>query len=609
LKCFVLKWYITDMIEVKKIKLLPVNVANKIAAGEVVDRPASVVKELVENSFDAGATQIDVDIVAGGRRLISVRDNGSGMDRDNALMSIEKQATSKINDIEDIERICTMGFRGEALAAVASVSRFRLQTCLEGQIEGTELVINGGQLVDVQVVGCPNGTTIDIRDLFYNLPARKKFMRTAQTEQNHIRSCFFLQALAHYQIGMGLRVDGKNIYRLPSGCALQDRVHDLFGVEYMINLKAIEFEYKTINISGFVGLPTCSRPDRSEQFVFINHRPASASIINIGVQDGYKGLMRSDRRPILFLYIDMPPEQVDVNVHPAKKEVRFHFPDMVKNAISEAIRNTFSNKVELNAKSDDDPFATFKPQLPKDTYSQLDIGSFDNSKKSSIYPKREINLEQSVGPVEEEQKEVDVLESTVEGSPWKWCRYVGKIDNFYGIFELEDGYFIMNPRASHERILYEQYLKAIDNNKIETQKLLIPETVAMNFKEAERIRTSMDFLNAHGFGITEFDGNTFMVDELPAFFANTSPDEILRELSLEIEISSSRNAKTAISKEFVAKAVCYGAVRNDDNLSEAEMKSLVDNLAKTSMPYTSPSGKPTIIFHSLKELNRKFFRK
>ena len=598
------------MIEAKKIKILPISVANKIAAGEVVDRPASVVKELVENSFDAGATQIDVDIVAGGRKLISVRDNGSGMDRDNAIMSIEKQATSKISEVEDIEKICTMGFRGEALAAVASVSRFRLQTCLDGQIEGTELVINGGQLVDVQVVGCPNGTTIDVRDLFYNLPARKKFMRTAQTEQNHIRSCFFLQALAHYQIGMGLRVDGKNIYRLPSDCDLQDRVHDLFGVEYMLNLKAIEFEYKAIKISGFAGLPTCSRPDRSEQFIFINNRPASASIINIGVQDGYKRLMRSDRKPMLFLYIDMPPDQVDVNVHPAKKEVRFHFPDMVKNAISEAIRNTFSNKVEeLNSERDDDPFATFKPLLPKDTYSQLDIGSFDDNTKPSLYPKREISFEPNVKSIPEEETNTDVSESTIEGSPWKWCRYVGKIDNFYGIFELEDGYFIMNPRASHERILYEQYIKAIDNNKIETQKLLIPDTIAMNVKEAERIRTSMDFLNAHGFGITEFDGNTFMVDELPAFLANTSPAEILRELSLEIEVSSSRNAKTAISKEFVAKAVCYGAVRNDDNLSEEEMRSLVDNLAKTSMPYTSPSGKPTIIFHSLKELNRKFFRK
>jgi len=600
------------MIEAKKIKILPISVANKIAAGEVVDRPASVVKELVENSFDAGATQIDVDIVAGGRKLISVRDNGSGMDRDNALLSIEKQATSKISEVEDIERICTMGFRGEALAAVASVSRFRLQTCLDGQIEGTELVINGGQLVDVQVVGCPNGTTIDVRDLFYNLPARKKFMRTAQTEQNHIRSCFFLQALAHYQVGMGLRVDGKNIYRLPSGCNLQDRVHDLFGVEYMVNLKAINFEYKAIRIriSGFAGLPTCSRPDRSEQFIFINNRPASASIINIGVQDGYKRLMRSDRKPMLFLYIDMPPDQVDVNVHPAKKEVRFHFPDMVKNAISEAIRNTFSNKLEVNAESDDDPFATFKPLLPKDTYSQLDIGSFDNSTKPSLYPKREISFEQNVKNTPQEEENIGDSDSTIiEGSPWKWCRYVGKIDNFYGIFELEDGYFIMNPRASHERILYEQYIKAIDNNKIETQKLLIPETVAMNVKEAERIRTSMEFLNAHGFGITEFDGNTFMVDELPAFFANTSPEKILRELSLEIEVSSSRNAKTAISKEFVAKAVCYGAVRNDDNLSEEEMRNLVDNLAKTSMPYTSPSGKPTIIFHSLKELNRKFFRK
>jgi DNA mismatch repair protein MutL len=509
--------------------------------------------------------------------------------------------------------ISTMGFRGEALAAVASVSRFRLQTCLDGEIEGTELIINGGSLVDVQVVGCPNGTTIDIRDLFYNLPARKKFMRTAQTEQNHIRTCFLLQALAHYHVGMGLRVDGKNIYRLPAGCNLQDRVHDLFGVEYMVNLKALNFEYKSIKVSGFAGLPTCSRPDRSEQYIFINNRPASASIINIGVQDGYKGLMRSDRRPILFLFIDMPADIVDVNVHPAKKEVRFHFPDMIKNAISEAIRNTFSTKTDTQDDAEGDPFATFKPLLPKDTYSQLEINPFDRTPtKPSVYPKRDVSFdstEQAVEPSQPQEEDTDIDENSKQDGPWKWCRYVGKIDNFYGIFELEDGYFIMNPRASHERILYEQYINAIDHNKIETQKLLIPDTIAMNAKEAERIRISLDFLNTHGFGITEFDSNTFMVDELPAFFSGTSPEEILREISLEIESSGSRNAKNVIGKEFIAKAVCYGAVRNDDNLSETEMRKLVDDLAKTSMPYTSPSGKPTIIFHSLKELNRKFFRK
>ena len=604
------------MIETRTIKLLPINVANKIAAGEVVDRPASVVKELVENSFDAGATQIDVDIVAGGRRLISVRDNGYGMNRDNALMSIEKQATSKINNVEDIETIATMGFRGEALAAIASVSRFRMQTCQEGDLEGTELIINGGQLVDVQVVGCPTGTTIDIRDLFYNLPARKKFMRTAQTEQSHIRTCFLLQALAHYHVGMGLRIDGKNIYRLPASCDLQYRINDLFGVEYMINLKALDFEYKSVKITGFAGLPTCSRPDRSEQFIFINNRPASASIINIGVQDGYKGLMRSDRRPILFLYIDMPAEIVDVNVHPAKKEVRFHFPDMIKNAISEAIRDTFSNRVDVEDNNENDPFATFKPELPKETYSQLEINPFDTPEKS-IYPKRDIvfsneNIPASSSSEVQTESQAESAEdepNAPENDPWKWCRYVGKIDNFYGIFELEDGYFIMNPRASHERILYEQYINAIDNNKMEIQKLLIPETVAMNVKEAERIRGCLKFLNEHGFGITEFDGNTFMVDELPVFFANTSPTEILREISLEIESSGNKNAKSVFGKEFIAKAVCYGAVRNDDNLSEEEMKRLVDDLAKTSMPYTSPSGKPTIIFHSVKELNRKFLRK
>ena len=324
------------MVKDGHIRLLPVHVANKIAAGEVVERPASVVKELVENAIDAGATRIDVTVTAGGRKLIEARDNGCGMGRDDALLSIERQATSKIRDVDDIERIGTLGFRGEAVPSIASVARFILKTRRQADEAGTEMVVVGGSLTDVREAGVPVGTTVEVRDLFFNVPARRKFLRAYQTEQAHIRSVFTLHALAHPEIGMSLSADGRELVRLPAGATLGERVRDLFGADFCAELRPVDKAVGDVRVSGFAGLPNQTRNDRSEQYVFINRRPATAPVIAYALREAYPPLA-GDRKPIVLLFIGMPPDRVDVNVHPTKREVRFHKPAEVRETIILAV--------------------------------------------------------------------------------------------------------------------------------------------------------------------------------------------------------------------------------------------------------------------------------
>ena len=322
----------------RRIQILPDVVANQIAAGEVVERPAAVLKELMENALDAGASRITVEIQAGGIRRLAVSDDGSGMDRDDALLAIERHATSKIREAADLERIATLGFRGEALPAIASVSRFRLVTRPAAALVGTELTVSGGKLLEVRDAGCPVGTVIEVRDLFFNVPARRKFLRAPETESGHLRLAFLAQAIAHFGIGMTLQADGRTIHALPAGGGLEDRLRDLFGRDYGAGLRTVEHQAGVVRVSGFAGVPSMARLDRTEQFLVINGRPAMAPTLARALRDGYHTLLASDRHPVVFLFLDMPPERVDVNVHPAKREVRFRNHAEVRDALVEALR-------------------------------------------------------------------------------------------------------------------------------------------------------------------------------------------------------------------------------------------------------------------------------
>ncbi|MDA0322378.1 MAG: DNA mismatch repair endonuclease MutL [Verrucomicrobia bacterium] len=599
------------------IQLLSQQVANKIAAGEVVDRPASVLKELVENAADAGATQIDVEIVAGGRKLISVTDNGKGMPRDDALLSIERHATSKIRDVDDIEKINTMGFRGEALAAISSVSRFGLKTCAAGEDHGTEVVITAGTIRDVRDIGFPQGSRVEVRDLFFNVPARRKFLRTHQTELSHARDAFLLLALANPGIGMRLTVDGRETYLLPGDSSLEDRLRDLFGPTYRNNLVPVDRELESIRVQGYISLPTVNRSDRKEQFVFINRRPATAAILGYAIREGYHSLLENGRHPSVFLYVTMDPGLVDVNVHPTKKEVRFRKPGDIRDLVIASIQDGLKAGSSAGSpRGFSGDRANVAPAAPAPVDRQLTIEHLPVT-RSFRYPK--IPLAQTP-PLSAEDRAgkstttdpvthaAPTDESSGHEAPWSWCRVLGQIGGLYVILETEDGMVIMDPHAAHERVLYDRFMRQVTDGAIVSQGLLVPQTVELQPADADKVRGNLDVLQSMGFGISEFGGEAFVVDALPACFSSANAEPMLLDMVESMERGGKDGARADAYKKAMATAACKAAVKANDHLTLEEIEQLVVDLAQTELPYTCPHGRPTLILSSYRELGRKFGR-
>ncbi len=607
------------------IRVLPENVVNKIAAGEVVERPASVLKELMENAIDAGASRIDIEIAVGGRKLVAVSDNGSGMNRDNALLAIERHATSKIGDVDDIEHITTLGFRGEALAAIASVSRFRLTTSREGEDSGTELSISGGKIQDVREMGGPAGTRIEVRDLFFNVPARRKFLRSGQTELTHIRTAFTVQALARPEVGMSLTVDGRVLHRLAPGGeeAVTDRVRDLFGEDYLSQLRRVDYEADGVRVQGYAGLPAFSRSDRTEQYIFVNGRATSAPLLGYAIRTGYHSLLPRDRHPVLVLFVGVDPQSVDVNVHPTKKEVRFRCPSEVRDTVSAALQQA------LSVQSSGSPAFTdvhggesgSKPHVALPTL-QLAIDGLPPARVFR-YPRMPLQtadgtpppgMSQPFGPggIEREAPPPDTGASAgpdeTMAAPWSWCRVLGQVGALYVVLEIEDGMVLMDPHAAHERVLYERFMRTFEKGAIVAQALLVPETVELRPQDANLVRRHADVLKRMGIGIADFGGDSFVIDALPAFLASVRPGRLLAEVVRELEEGGAGRAREKLNEDALIQASCKAAVKSRDALTLDEIEQLVVDLAGARMPYTCPHGRPTLIYMSYHELNKKFGR-
>ena len=600
------------------IRLLPVQVANKIAAGEVVERPASAVKELVENALDAGAAHIEVFVTAGGRKLIEVRDDGLGMNRDDALLSIERQATSKLRDVDDIERIATLGFRGEALPSIASVSRFTLATCRRGETVGTELTVIGGRLQDVKDAGAPPGTTVAVRDLFFNVPARRKFLRAYETEQTHIRTVFILHALAHPDTGMLLKADGRDVYRLPANSSLEDRVRDLFGAEFLASLRPVDRTLGGVRVHGFAGLPAFTRADRTEQYVFVNRRPASAAVVPYALREAYPPL-EPDRKPVVMLFIELNPEFVDVNVHPTKKEVRFRRPADVREAIiaavSSALGHTPRRSSQTHATSE--PVALPSPLPPR-----------ENPEQRLPWPVRQVPVEGARWKVEGgTQSEAgfapavttpstlhpppatDPLPSSSDNAPWKWCRVLGQIGGLYVLLETDAGYVVLDPRAAHERVLYERLMETVQRGAVKSQRLLLPETIQLPPENATRVRRHLALLQSMGFGVDDFGDDHFVIDALPDEIESAPRRELLLDIAHDLETAGARRGSEKWREEAVVRAACRAAVAGrQSELAPQALGQLVNDLARCRMPYTCPRGRPTMILTPYRELARKFGR-
>jgi len=597
------------------VHVLPLHVANKIAAGEVVERPASVVKELVENSVDAGAANIKVSIAQGGRKLVSVRDDGCGMTKDDALLSLERQATSKILDVDDIENIDTLGFRGEAIPSIASVSRFSLVTRRHDADEGTQIVVNAGELVETSTAGCPPGTLVEVRDLFCNVPARRKFLRSFATEEGRVKGIFTVHALAHPGIGFSLVVDGRELYRLAPATSLADRLLDIYGADFVESLIPLpppsDSQRNAVRVSGYIEKPNLSMPTRRDQYVFVNGRPATAPSIAYAVREAYPH-RQGDIKPALFLFIELPPNQVDVNVHPTKREVRFRDNIAVKRAITEAIegalglRPTASNVAasematsettwtnRTNGSDDTDETKIPLPPTPPLPHSSTPTPTLAPA-PTLIDPKPQ--------PV---AVELPLAADDTGARPWKWFKFLASTASGYLLVETDAGLVTVNPHAARERIAFEQLFSSSKQGDALSQQLLIPETIHLSPVDAARITAALGDIEPMGFKIEPFGRDTFKIDAVPQLIGSLSPADVISTIARDLSEGGARRGERW-REELVAKSVARSFAGMSLSLDEAGATRLVEELAACRMPYVSPGGKPTMIFTSTRELDRKF---
>jgi len=617
-----------------RIKLLPETLASQVAAGEVVERPASVVKELVENSIDAGARAIEVGIQRGGMSRIRVVDDGCGMDRDDALLSLERHATSKIASAADLAAISTLGFRGEALPSIASVSRFRLSTREPGAVAGTEILVNGGRIETVRDGGEAPGTQIEVRSLFYNVPARRKFLRSETTEARNIEHQFFLQALAHPEIGFTLVREDKIALQLPITTSLRDRIRDLYGAKLLDDLLEISVrDRRGIQVQGWIGRAGVSRQTRAQQFVFVNGRAIESGILSTALREGYHTALMRGQFPVTFLFVDLDPREVDVNVHPAKREVRFRDPASVREAIVEAVQRTLeSGRVEWQRKfnapvpaiggttaSGNEPIARVSPQSSPSPEPSPVVGMepspFDAMGRDRIRPSRfGVPDQPTVAPppsVGNDARPIDGNRSEPQIEPRRDQQFqiIGVLNRLYVLMENSDGLVLVDQHAAHERILFEELRRRMEEQGVPSQRMLLPQIFSLPPRDAEWVERNVATLQKMGIGIENFGVNSFRVDTLPAFLEIADAAGFLRKVIDELKTTSRSSSPLRLGEDMIAKTVCRHAVKANDPLRYLEIEKLIRDLLACDLPYCCPHGRPTMIQISHAELEKKFGRK
>lgn len=574
-----------------KIHLLSTILRNKIAAGEVVERPASVVKELLENSIDAMSTRIEVHVLNAGRRLIRVSDNGVGMEREDAILAFERYATSKIKEEEDLLNIRTMGFRGEALSSIAAVSKVRLVTATKNpnselqnpnSTVGTCLEIIGGEIKDIR--DCPSsGTTIEVKELFFNTPARRKFLKSDSTENYHIIDAVTREAISHFHIGFSLEIDGNEVLSLPPAVSFRERILQVFGNEFTSNLIEIESGDSEISIRSFLGNTLSLRNNRNNQFIFINKRPVKDQSITYAVYKAYEGLIPKERHPVFFVFLNMDPKMVDFNVHPSKREVRFEDKgrvfDLVHRTAAEALMGR-------NAEA-------------KGTLAESHCINEDHGYANAMSPQYLSDLRIS---------EPSYLYSSLEAEQFSFL-YLG--DTFGAIAEGR-GLMIIDYHAAHERINYERLLKRQAEGDSHSFRPLLPQQVRLSAGQYRVILDNIQILNDLGLEIEDFGGNTLIVRGMPEFLK----DADLNALMIDLSASLLKEAKEkgmlepidSIRKTLAAKMACHSSIRGREVPDRIRIAKLLKDLDSAENPDFCPHGRPTRVFISIDDL-RKMFKK
>lgn len=602
-----------------KIKVLSSDVINKIAAGEIVERPSSVVKELLENALDAGATQIVVELKNGGKKLIRVTDNGSGMSSEDAHLALKRHSTSKIATAEDLANITSYGFRGEALPSIGAVSRLVLTTKLTDEINGTVIEVEGGAVKKSKDSGCAGGTTLMVRDLFFNTPARLKFIKSNTTETGHVSTIVTEQALANSGVSFKLISNERELMHVPTvksshDSALLERIGLIFGKDIVENLISVKFENKFLKLSGFISIPAFNRVNKNQQLIFVNRRSIKSRVITHAIYEGYHGFLTSGRHPIIFLFIDIDPTLIDVNVHPSKREVRFTNEQGVHELINRLVRETLtSGKIipEVKKPIDTKQVEAYKKE-DKITHIQEAIGAYLSKVDAESQKRLKI-----------EQENVDLFERTkFVFSPSKQEEEISlidvvplvQVDNLYIIAKDSRGFLIIDQHAASERVLYEKFRQDYENSEIKFQDLLFPITIELPPQQSEMISENLGNLRKLGFTIENFGVNTFIVKTVPVLLGEYSDKQVILDI-FDVLAETTKDspdiadAAKGLSEQMLKIMACHAAIRAGDALNREEIYSLIEDLQEVSIPYTCPHGRPSMIRISFDELDKRFKRK
>jgi len=594
------------------IKILPDNLINKIAAGEVVERPASVVKELIENSIDAGATEVLVDVEQAGRRLIRVADNGSGMSREDATLAFARHATSKITSEADLEAIRTMGFRGEALASIAAVSQVRLLTARRGPAAGVLIEIDGGTIRAAADAASPPGTTIEVHHLFFNTPARLKFLKSSATELSHIISAVSHQAMAHPAIRFKLTHNRKTLLDLPPSNDLGERAFPIFGIELSGNLMAFSGGRDTVQVHGLIGRPNYDRGDRACQEFYVNGRHVRNTSLTHALYEAYRDLLMRDRHPVGLIFIDLDPAIVDVNVHPAKAEVRFRNQSQIHDLVRDVVRQALGARGRPAG-------GVITSRGPEDAHASADrvreaVADFTsrNAQQANVpdgHPGGRRSYEHPLPFGERASAREDAatafrsdLASSDQMVP------LAQVHDSFIIAQSNAGMALIDQHAAHERVLFEKLQDQLAAGSIPVQNLLLPVQVETGHAERELLAGYLPGLTGLGFHVEEFGGGTFMIKAVPALMTGGDHQRLLLDIIDELKVHGGSRKVDALRDEVLSVMACHPAIKVHRKLSIPEMEGLIHDLFACRMPHSCPHGRPTVVRFSIEEIKRMFKR-
>ena len=681
-----------------RIKILPENLANQIAAGEVVERPASVIKELIENAIDADSTRIRVDVELGGRRLMRITDDGHGMQRDDAILAFERHATSKIRTLEDLAAIGTLGFRGEALASIASVARVELVTKTEDEAVATKVQIEGGKLIDIKNAARDTGTTVSVRDLFFNTPARRKFMRSEATENYHLASIVTHYALAHPEIAFTLTNNGREVLQVSPAKDLRERAFQLFGTGLLDSLLPISGGLESfVNVSGFVSAPRERRTNRDAQYFFVNRRYVRDKTIAGGLLEGYRSVLPHGVYPVAFLFLDIPLEEIDVNVHPAKTEIRFRRTEAVKEIVAETVRAALA-RAGIVPESLPDPatevngdavsVTTTASSLPGTNDAAIDsqegllapvssvadlsepgavaTGSLTREDNDLSVPPAVaggltsdsgsvvLDIERQVLPsrganesgeqvrieffpdehdiptfssdFEQAASETSSTSRTVSSFPplnsagrlakpaevtdvsSGKIKPMGQLHDSFIIAVDDEGLLLIDQHVAHERILFDKFSRSEAARPIESQNLLLPETIDLSPAQSEAYQMIESDLASLGFNVMRLSGRTIAIKSVPTDLPVSEARNLFAEILDTVDAEKRGGAKATLRADIAASLACKAAVKINMKLTPEKMQWLIDRLLLTTSPTTCPHGRPVILRLTMKDIERGFHR-